>query len=148
MRDIPMRHPSKVLVFIPTYNKAENAESLCRELSALQLGVDILFCDDGSPDGTGEIVDELAGEFSHVCAIHRPSKLGIGSAHQEGIRYAYAHGYETLVTMDCDFTHQPADVERLLAVAHSSGQPVSIGSRYMKPDSLPGWNPMRRSLLS
>jgi dolichol-phosphate mannosyltransferase len=141
-----MRHPSKVLVFIPTYNEAENTESLCRELSALQLGVDILFCDDGSPDGTGEIVDELAGEFSHVCAIHRPSKLGIGSAHQEGIRYAYAHGYETLVTMDCDFTHQPADVERLLAVAHSSGQPVSIGSRYMKRDSLPGWNPMRRSL--
>ena len=136
----------KLLIFIPTYNEAENAERLCRELSALELGADILFCDDGSPDGTGEIVDELAREFSHVRAIHRSGKLGIGSAHQEGIRYAYAHGYETLVTMDCDFTHQPADVERLLEIAHSSGQAVCIGSRYMKRDSLPGWNPMRRSL--
>ena len=62
----------KLLIFIPTYNEAENAERLCRELSALGLGADILFCDDGSPDGTGEIVDELAREFSHVRAIHRP----------------------------------------------------------------------------
>src|SRR5438552_7452840 len=90
-----MHRPSKVLIFIPTYNEAENAERLCRELSALQLGADILFCDDGSPDGTGEIVDELAQELSHVRAIHRSGKLGIGSAHQEGIRYAYTHSYET-----------------------------------------------------
>lgn len=136
----------KLLIFIPTYNEAENAERLCRELSALQLGADILFCDDNSPDGTGEIVDELAREFLHVRAIHRSGKLGIGSAHQEGIRYAYARGYEMLITMDCDFTHQPADVERLLDAAHSSGQPVCIASRYMKRDSLPGWNPMRRLL--
>jgi dolichol-phosphate mannosyltransferase len=141
-----MPHASKVLILIPTYNEAGNAQRLCRELSALELGADILFCDDGSPDGTGEIVDELAREFSHVRAIHRPGKLGIGSAHQEGIRYAYAHGYETLVTMDCDFTHQPVDVERLLVIARASGQSVCIGSRYMKRDSLPGWNPMRRSL--
>ena len=130
----PVPHASKVLILIPTYNEAGNAERLCRELSALELGADILFCDDGSPDGTGEIVDELAREFSHVRAIHRPGKLGIGSAHQEGIRYAYAHGYETLVTMDCDFTHQPVDVERLLEIAHSSGESVCIGSRYMKRD--------------
>ena len=76
-------------------------------VKSAQLGADILFCDDNSPDGTGDIVDELAREFSHVRVIHRSGKLGIGSAHQEGIRYAYAHGYETLVTMDCDFTHRP-----------------------------------------
>ncbi len=138
----------RLLIFIPTYNEAENAERLCRELSALQLGGDILFCDDNSPDGTGDIVDELAREFSHVRVIHRSGKLGIGSAHQEGIRYAYVHGYETLVTMDCDFTHRPFDVQRLLEVAHSGGQPVCIASRYMKRDSLPGWNPMRRFLTS
>src|SRR3984893_12156030 len=137
---------SKLLIFIPTYNEAENAQRLCRELSALQLGADILFCDDGSPDGTGEIVDELAREFSHVRAIHRTGKLGIGSAHQEGIRYAYEQGYETLVTMDCDFTHQPADVERLLRVAQLSGRPIAIGSRYKESDSFPGWNLMRRFL--
>jgi dolichol-phosphate mannosyltransferase len=146
LKDNGVPHACKILILIPTYNEAGNAERLCRELSALELGADILFCDDGSPDGTGEIVDELAREFSHVRAIHRPGKLGIGSAHQEGIRYAYAHGYETLVTMDCDFTHQPVDVKRLLEIAHSSGQSVCIASRYMKRDSLPGWNPMRRSL--
>ncbi len=135
-----------VLIFIPTYNEAENAERLGRELSALDLDADILFCDDGSPDGTGAIVDRLAEEFPHIRAMHRAGKLGIGSAHQDGIRYAYAHGYETLVTMDCDFTHQPADVQRLLEVARASGRPVAIGSRYMERDSLPGWNLMRRSL--
>ena len=119
---------SKLLIFIPTYNEADNAERLCRELSALNLGADILFCDDGSPDGTGAIVDRLAQEYPRVQAMHREGKLGIGSAHRDGIRYAYAHGYETLITMDCDFTHQPADVQRLLALAHSSGRAVAIGS--------------------
>lgn len=140
-----MKSP-KLLIFVPTYNEAENAERLCLELIALDLGADILFCDDASPDGTGEIVDRLASEFEQVRTMHRAGKLGIGSAHQDGIRYAYANGYETLVTMDCDFTHQPTDVERLLEVARSSGRAVAIGSRYMERDSLPGWNLMRRSL--
>src|SRR3954452_690167 len=87
---------SKILIFIPTYNEAENVERLCRELTALELGADILFCDDGSPDGTGTILDRLATEFSHVSVIHRPGKSGIGSAHRDGIRRAYAQGYETL----------------------------------------------------
>jgi GDPmannose 4,6-dehydratase len=138
--------PSKLLIFIPTYNEVANVERLCRELTELCLGADILFCDDCSPDGTGEIVERLAREFPHVRTMHRPGKLGIGSAHQDGIRYAYAHGYETLVTMDCDFTHQPADVQRLLEIARASGRVVSIGSRYMERGSLPGWNLMRRSV--
>ena len=137
---------SKLLIFIPTYNEADNVERLYRELNALHLGADILFCDDGSPDGTGEIIDRLARELPHVQAMHRMGKLGIGSAHQEGIRYGYAQGYETLLTMDCDFTHQPADVQRLLKIARSSDRAVAIGSRYLKRHSLPGWNPIRRSL--
>ncbi len=136
----------RLLIFIPTYNEAENAERLCRELNALQLGGDIVFCDDGSPDGTGAIVDQLAAEFPNVRAMHRAGKLGIGSAHQDGITYAYEHGYETLVTMDCDFTHQPADVQRLFELARATGRAVAIGSRYMQRGSLPGWNLMRRSL--
>jgi dolichol-phosphate mannosyltransferase len=136
----------KLLIFIPTYNEAENVERLCRELTALQFGADILFCDDASADGTGEIIERLSEEFPHVRVIHRSGKLGIGSAHREGIRYAYAEGYETLVTMDCDFAHQPADVLRLLQVAQASGRPVTVGSRYLKRHSLPGWNPLRRSL--
>ena len=71
---------SKLLIFIPTYNEADNVERLCRELNAIQLGADILFCDDGSPDGTGEIIDRLAREFPHVQTMHRRGKLGIGSA--------------------------------------------------------------------
>lgn len=137
---------SKLLIFVPTYNEAENVERLCRELLELNLEADIVFCDDGSPDGTGEIVDRLAAEFPNVRAMHRSGKLGIGSAHREGIGYAYEHGYETLVTMDCDFTHQPADVRRLLETARASGRPVAVGSRYMERRSLPGWNPMRRAL--
>ena len=137
---------SKLLIFIPTYNEADNVERLCRELSQLQLSADILFCDDNSPDGTGDIIDRLAREFPHVRAMHRVAKLGIGSAHRHGVHYAYEEAYETLVTMDCDFTHQPADVKRLLEVARSSGKPIVIGSRYKERDSLPGWNLMRRSL--
>jgi dolichol-phosphate mannosyltransferase len=136
----------EALIFIPTYNEADNVERLCRELTALELGADILFCDDGSPDGTGTILDRLATEFSHVSVIHRPGKSGIGSAHKEGIRYAYQRGYQTLLTMDCDFTHQPADVRRLLETANSSGRPIVVGSRYKERDSLPGWNLLRRSL--
>ncbi|MFN2509162.1 MAG: glycosyltransferase, partial [Chthoniobacterales bacterium] len=137
---------ASLLIFIPTYNEMPNAERLCRELLGLDLGADILFCDDSSPDGTGELIDALAREFPNVRAMHRSDKLGIGSAHQEGIRYAYANGYDFIVTMDCDFTHQPADVQRLIEVAHTSGRPVSIASRYMERDSLPGWNLMRRAL--
>ena len=137
---------SKLLIFIPTYNEGENVERLCRDLMALQLDADILFCDDNSADGTGGIIDRLAIEFPHVHTKHRPGKLGIGSAHQEGIQYAYEIGYETLVTMDCDFTHQPADVKHLLEVARASSSSVIIGSRYQKENSLPGWNLLRRSL--
>ena len=135
-----------LLIFIPTYNEADNVERLCRELTGLRLGADILFCDDNSPDGTGAIVDHLAEEFAHVKAIHRNSKLGIGTAHQAGLHYAYEKGYKTLITMDCDFTHQPADVKRILQVAQVSDSPVVIASRYQGRHSLPGWNLMRRSL--
>ena len=134
----------RTLLFIPTYNEAENVERMCRELCALDLDADLVFCDDGSPDGTGAIIDRLAREFPNVRAMHRPGKLGIGSAHQDGIRYAYEHGYQTLLTMDCDFTHQPADVRRLLEA--SEGHAVTVASRYMQGNSLPGWNLLRRAL--
>ena len=136
----------KLLIFIPTYNEAENVAPLCRDLTALQLDADIVFCDDNSPDGTGAIIDRLAAELPRVRALHRNGKLGIGSAHRDGIRYAYEHGYDTLLTMDCDFTHQPADVQRLVETANTSRRPVVIGSRYKERNSLPGWNIMRRSL--
>jgi dolichol-phosphate mannosyltransferase len=136
--------PEGLLIFIPTYNEQENVENMARQLLALELDADILFMDDGSPDGTGEILDRLASEHTRLSVIHRSGKLGIGSAHIDGIRLAYERGYDRLVTMDCDFTHTPADVLRLLDYAN--GYDVAVGSRYMRPNSLPGWNPLRRSL--
>jgi dolichol-phosphate mannosyltransferase len=134
----------RTLIFIPTFNEAENVERMCRQMTLLELEADILFCDDNSPDGTGEIIDRLAAELPHVHAMHRPGKLGIGSAHQDGIAYAYAEGYQTLLTMDCDFTHQPADVRRVLEEAGE--HPVTVASRYLQTNSLPNWNLLRRSL--
>ena len=129
---------SNLLIFVPTYNEADNVERLCRELIGLRFGADILFCDDNSTDGTGQILERLVREFPQVKVLHRPGKLGIGSAHREALHYAYREGYGMLITMDCDFTHQPSDVKRLLELAHSSGRPVVIGSRYKEENSLPG----------
>lgn len=117
---------------------------MCRELLALGLGADLCFLDDNSPDGTGRSLDSLAGRHPEVSVVHRPGKLGIGTAHQDGINLAYEMGYERLITMDCDFTHSPADVLRL--VKASEGYDITVGSRYMEKGSLPGWNPLRRFL--
>jgi dolichol-phosphate mannosyltransferase len=136
----------KMLICVPTYNERENVQALCSKLLSLELDTDILFLDDNSPDGTGQILDQLAQQHARLSVLHRSGKLGIGSAHQEGIRYAYEKGYQTLITMDCDFTHSPEDIPRLLAV--SDQYDVTVGSRYMASGSLPGWNLMRRALTN
>lgn len=117
-----------------------------RQLAALGLDADILFLDDNSPDGTGQILDRLASENPRLSVIHRPGRLGIGTAHLDGIARAYNHGYDILITLDCDFTHSPADVLRLLE--RSDSFDLVVGSRWMKADSLPGWNLLRRSLTN
>ena len=82
---------AKTLIFIPTYNERENVLNICARILALELDAHILFIDDNSPDGTGQILDGLASVHSNVAVVHRPGKLGIGAAHQDGIRYAYEH---------------------------------------------------------
>jgi len=134
-----------VLVFVPTYNERENARRLGHELLKLDPPVDVLFVDDNSTDGTGSDLDALAAESPRVTVVHRPGKLGIGSAHRTGILWAYDHGYRRLVTMDCDFTHDPASIPGLVAKG-SEGYDVVVGSRYLRSGSLPGWNPVRRGL--
>lgn len=133
-----------VLVFIPTYNERENAERLFHGILALGLDLDILFMDDNSPDGTGQILDGLAVTHPNLKVIHRSGKLGIGSAHRESIRFAYAQGYKTLITMDCDFTHPPETIKSLLD--NAAGHDVVVGSRYMLLNSLEGWNPYRKAM--
>jgi dolichol-phosphate mannosyltransferase len=140
-----MNNPN-TLIFVPTYNERENVERLCLELLDLNLQADILFLDDNSPDGTGDIIDRLAVDHENVSAIHRRGKLGIGSAHQDGINWAYDQGYRTLITMDCDFTHRPQDVPEFLR--RSEDTDVVIGSRYMRDESLSDWTLFRKAMTS
>jgi dolichol-phosphate mannosyltransferase len=134
----------KPLVFIPTYNERENVVALYAEIRALGRDLDVLFMDDNSPDGTGEVLDGLAANDPGIRVLHRSGKLGVGSAHAEGIAWAYAHGVQTLITMDCDFTHPPAAIVDLLRA--STDADVVVGSRYLARRSLAGWNLMRKVL--
>lgn len=134
----------ELLVFIPTYNERENVEPLLREILALGLEADVLFMDDGSPDGTGALLDSLAARHPGVLVAHRGAKLGIGSAHQDGVAWAYDHGYRRLLTMDCDFTHSPACIPELLALGEEAD--VVVGSRHALRESLAGWDPFRKLL--
>lgn len=135
----------RILVFVPTYNERHNVERMCAELLALDVAADIVFIDDGSPDGTGEALDALARRHPRIAVMHRQGKLGIGNAHRTGILAAYDRGYDVLVTMDADFSHMPADIPRLLE-AHRPGVDVVVGSRYLAPGSLPGWSLHRKFL--
>src|SRR2546425_152266 len=104
----------RALVFVPTYNERDNVEQLYREIRKLPIDLDILFLDDNSPDGTGALIDGLADRDPGVFVIHRTGKLGVGSAHYQGIEWAYERGYTVLVTMDCDFTHPPSKILDIL----------------------------------
>jgi dolichol-phosphate mannosyltransferase len=134
----------KTLIFIPTYNEAKNVRVIFAQIMALNLGTDMLLLDDNSPDGTGQIIDEIAAENKGVYTIHRSGKLGIGSAHRDGIRWAYEHGYKTLITMDCDFSHSPEYLKDF--IRYAEGVDIVVGSRYMDKDSIKGWNMYRKVL--
>jgi dolichol-phosphate mannosyltransferase len=134
----------RLLIAIPTYNEAGNVEPMCSALLALGLPADILFCDDNSPDGTGAILDQLSVAHPRVRVIHRAGKEGIGSAHQAIIAHAYSGDYDQLLTLDCDFSHSPTDLPRLLEAAR--GAAVTVGSRWHSAESLPGWSLLRRML--
>jgi dolichol-phosphate mannosyltransferase len=136
----------KTLLFIPTYNERENIGPLFEKIQTVGLDTDILLLDDNSPDGTGKIMDDIAAIHPHVSVIHRSGKLGIGSAHKDGILYAYREGYRTLITMDADFTHNPERIPDLLAVKDKGD--LVVASRYMQPESLPGWNLFRKFMTT
>ena len=139
-----MSQSSRTLIFIPTYNEAPNVRPIAAGILSLALDADILFIDDNSPDGTGTLLDQMAAENPSIHVQHRSGKLGIGSAHQDGIEWAYRHGYRLLVTMDCDFTHSPDLIPEFLS--NASRYDVVVGSRYLKEGSLRDWNLLRRTL--
>lgn len=134
----------KILIFLPTYNEIENVGPMYDRIQKLGLDADLLFLDDNSPDGTSGALDAIAAKDASVQVIHRSGKLGIGSAHYEGICWAYDHGYQTLVTMDCDFTHQPEDIHVFLE--NSRNHDIIIGNRYINSRSLEDWNFLRKFL--
>jgi dolichol-phosphate mannosyltransferase len=138
--------PTKTLIFIPTYNERDNAPRMCAEIHELGLDADVLFVDDNSPDGTGDLLEGLKERFPRLIVQHRTGKLGIGSAHFDAIEWAYDQGYNILVTMDCDFTHSPADIPAMIGATANCD--VSIGSRWLRRNSLPGWNLFRRMMTN
>jgi dolichol-phosphate mannosyltransferase len=127
-------------VCLPTYNERENLEPMLRALGGK--GVRVLVVDDNSPDGTGEIADRLARELDYVAVLHRERKEGLGPAYLAGFRRALAEGAELVLEMDCDFSHSPADVPRLVAAAADAD--LVIGSRYAHGGSIGNWGLIRR----
>jgi dolichol-phosphate mannosyltransferase len=131
----------RAVVCLPTYNERENLEGMVRALG--EHDVQVLVIDDSSPDGTGEIADRLAAELPWVDVLHRPRKEGLGRAYVDGFRQALAGGAELVLEMDCDFSHDPADVPRLIA-ACEDGADLALGSRYVAGGGTADWGLPRR----
>lgn len=134
----------RYLIVVPTYNEADNLERLTNTLLS-DPAAHLLILDDHSPDGTGQIADRLAAREDRVSVIHRPRKMGQGSAYVVGFEFALGRDFSHVVQMDCDFSHDPLDVPRLL-VALEGGADVAIGSRYTRGGEVEGWGITRRLL--
>ena len=147
----------KTVVVIPTYNERENVVRMAEAVlanadSALGRELELLFVDDNSPDGTGSLVDGMAAGNPLVHCLHRERKEGLGRAYVAGFRRALELGADLVVQMDCDFSHDPKDLPRLIAAASAPSQDANaprlvIGSRYVKGGATPGW-PFKRRLVS
>ena len=134
----------KAVVCLPTYNERENLERMLRALA--DKGVEVLVIDDNSPDGTGQLADRLAAELGFVSVLHRAQKEGLGPAYLAGFRHALADGADLILEMDADFSHDPADVPRLVAAAADAD--LVLGSRYVEGGSIPNWGRVRRFISS
>jgi dolichol-phosphate mannosyltransferase len=134
----------KAVVCLPTFNECENLERMLRALA--DKDVQVLVIDDSSPDGTGELADRLAGELDFVSVLHRERKEGLGPAYLAGFRRALADGADLVLEMDADFSHDPADVPRLIEAARDAD--LVLGSRYVEGGSIPNWGRVRRFISS
>jgi len=134
----------KTLIVVPTYNEIQNIDALLVALTALPPGIAILVVDDGSPDGTGRKVDEWAEREPRVQALHRPRKMGLGTAYVAGFGQALELGYDAVMEMDADFSHSPAYVPAL--IHESTRFDLVIGSRYVPGGGTKGWGWHRRLL--
>ncbi|NCG38398.1 MAG: glycosyltransferase [Actinobacteria bacterium] len=141
----------KVLVVLPTYDEVANIEEVLRRLHAAVPDAHVLVVDDSSPDGTADLAEKVAKELGSedglrlVEVMRRPSKSGLGSAYREGFRYGLINGFDVMVEMDSDLSHDPAALPSLLQ-AVDDGADLSIGSRYIPGGSIPDWSWHRRAL--
>ena len=136
------------IVIIPTYNEKENIEAITRKVFSLPIGFHILVIDDGSPDGTADIVKGLQTEFpEQLHLLERSGKQGLGTAYLTGFRWSLDHGYDYIFEMDADFSHNPDDLLRLYSACAEQGADLAVGSRYCHGVSVVDW-PMSRIIMS
>jgi dolichol-phosphate mannosyltransferase len=141
-----LRGGGRALVIVPTYNERENVRRLVETVLLQDSRIDILVVDDGSPDGTGELVDQIAAFNPRVSALHRPRKLGLGTAYIAGFRWALERDYALVLEMDADFSHDPAHLPQFLAAAEDAD--LVLGSRYQQGRvTVVNW-PINRLILS
>jgi dolichol-phosphate mannosyltransferase len=138
---------SDSLIIIPTYNEKENIEKILTKTFSLSKKFDVLIVDDGSPDGTGDIVKSLQSKFKGLYIEERTGKLGLGTAYIHGFNWALTKSYDYIFEMDADFSHNPDDLERLYKACSEQGADVAIGSRYIRGVNIVNW-PMSRLLMS
>lgn len=139
---------SDSIVIIPTYNEKENVENIIRAVFGLEKAFNVLIIDDGSPDGTADIVKRLQKEFSErLFLIERAGKLGLGTAYICGFKWALEQGYDYIFEMDADFSHNPNDLPKLYAACAEQGGDVAVGSRYVNGVNVVNW-PLGRVLMS
>jgi dolichol-phosphate mannosyltransferase len=142
---VPSASSERILVSLATYNERDNLAPLLAEIQKAVPAAELLVIDDNSPDGTGRLADELAAGNPHLHVLHRPGKLGLGTAILAGMRYALEHGYDLFINMDADFSHHPRYLPALLDGMQCHD--VMIGSRYIHGGGSENW-PLRRRLIS
>jgi dolichol-phosphate mannosyltransferase len=139
---------SDSIVIIPTYNEKENIEKIIRAVFSLEKSFDILIIDDGSPDGTANIVKSLQPEFTdRLHIVERQGKLGLGTAYIRGFKWGVERGYDYIFEMDADFSHNPNDLLRLYKACSEEGVDLAVGSRYISGVNVVNW-PISRVLMS
>lgn len=132
----------RTIIVIPTYNERENLPELVKRMEALELGVHALVVDDSSPDGTGELAEELAADRPWLQVMHRPGKKGLGTAYVEGFRHALDRGYQAIGEMDADLSHDPAYLPAMLRALE--GADLVLGSRYVAGGGVVNWGLLRK----
>ena len=135
----------RTLIVLPTFNEADNIVEVLQKLRAVVPEASVLVVDDSSPDGTADLVEKVAEEIGDVSVMRRPAKSGLGSAYRDGFRHGLAAGYDVMVEMDSDLSHDPAALP-LLLTAVADGAALALGSRYIPGGSIPDWSWHRRAL--